>query len=112
MRHGQSVVSVNPLRFARVWVGTQDGLSWTQRLCPQRGGGFRWPRLCFRTMASPSALGASLGARASIHSGLVTNARENLFRFLQIANDFDTSQCSEFGSPVDSRLDFARFSAI
>src|SRR2546430_17262876 len=75
------------------------------------GGGFRWPRMCFRTMASHSALGASLGARASIHSGLVTNAREHLFRFLQIANDFDTSQCSEFGSPVDFFFYIARSSA-
>ena len=82
-------------RFARVWVGTQDGLR-GHKDCVHKGGGFRWPQLCLRTMASPSALGASLGARASIHSGVVTNARENLFRFLQIANDFDTSQCSEF----------------
>jgi hypothetical protein len=51
-------------------------------------------------MASPSALGASLGARASIRSGVVTNARENLFRFLQIANDFDTSQYSEFAFEI------------
>ena len=96
MRHGQSVVSVNPQPF-RQSVGRYAGWSlWTQRDCVHKGSGFRWPQQCLRTMASPSALGASLGARALIHSGVVTNARENLFRFLQIANDFDTSQCSEF----------------
>jgi len=39
MRHGQSVVSVNPLRFARVWVGTQDGLR-GHKDCVHKGGWF------------------------------------------------------------------------
>ena len=41
-------------------------------------------------------LRGELGCQGIDPFGVVTNARENLFRFLQIANDFDTSQSSEF----------------